>query len=93
MKRNSDALIIGKPAMAGRTSREERETISSKNVDNLQQPIASTSTSTSESTNNDVAKKEELAIEERLVVKMFSYEIVCFVLAITFTALAALHNS
>ncbi|XP_014489487.1 PREDICTED: thioredoxin domain-containing protein 11 [Dinoponera quadriceps] len=79
--------------MAGRTSREERETIPPKNVDNLQHPNTSASTSTSESTSNDVANKEELAIEERLVVKMFSYEIVCFVLAITFTALAALHSS
>lgn len=97
-KRDSDALINGRPAMAGRTSREEGETTPPKNVDNLQQPIASTSTSTStssisESTNNDVANKEEPAIEERFFVKMLPYEIVCFVLAITFTALAALHNS
>lgn len=78
--------------MAGRMSSEERETSSPRNADNLSRQITSTSTSES---SNDVAK-ERLAIEEmeeRLIVKMFSYEILCFLFAITFTAMAALHSS
>ncbi|XP_050461638.1 thioredoxin domain-containing protein 11 isoform X1 [Cataglyphis hispanica] len=80
----------GEQAMDERTSSEERETTLSRNVDNPSHRISSTSTS--ESTNNDVAK-EKLAIEERLAAKMFSYEIICFFLAITFTAMAALHST
>jgi len=77
-------------AMDERTFSEERETILPRNADNPSHRISSTSTS--QSTNNDVAK-ERLAIEERLAAKMFSYEIICFFLAITFTAMAALHSS
>ncbi|KAL6259352.1 hypothetical protein P5V15_009267 [Pogonomyrmex californicus] len=77
--------------MAERVFNEERETNSPKNADNLPRQTMSISTSMSES-NNDVAK-EKLAIEERLAAKMFSYEIICFFFAITFTALAALHSS
>lgn len=80
----------GEQAMDERTSSEERETTLSRNADNPSHRISSTSTS--ESTNNDVAK-EKLAIEERLAAKMFSYEIICFFLAITFTAMAALHST
>lgn len=76
-------------AMAVRVSSEERETDSPRNADNLSRQITSTSTSES---SNDVAK-ERLAIEERLVAKMFSYEIICFLFVITFTAMAALHSS
>ncbi|EFN74628.1 Thioredoxin domain-containing protein 11 [Camponotus floridanus] len=76
--------------MDERTFSEERETILPRNADNPSHRISSTSTS--QSTNNDVAK-ERLAIEERLAAKMFSYEIICFFLAITFTAMAALHSS
>lgn len=75
--------------MAGRMSSEERETNSLRDADNLPRQITSTSTSES---SNDVAK-EKLAIEERLAAKMFSYEIICFLFAITFTAMAALHSS
>ncbi|XP_071574071.1 thioredoxin domain-containing protein 11 isoform X2 [Temnothorax nylanderi] len=75
--------------MAGRVSSEERETSSPRNADNLLRQITSTSTS---KPSNDVAK-EKLAIEERLAAKMFSYEIICFLFAITFTAMAALHSS
>ncbi|KYN11957.1 PREDICTED: thioredoxin domain-containing protein 11 isoform X1 [Trachymyrmex cornetzi] len=75
--------------MAGRVSSKERETSSPRNADNLPRQITSTSTSES---NNDVAQ-EKLAIEERLAAKMFSYEIICFLFAITFTAMAALHSS
>ncbi|XP_024891528.1 thioredoxin domain-containing protein 11 isoform X1 [Temnothorax curvispinosus] len=75
--------------MAGRVSSEERETSSPRNADNLSRQITSTSTS---EPSNDVAK-EKLAIEERLVAKMFSYEIICFLFTITFTAMAALHSS
>ncbi|EZA61446.1 hypothetical protein DMN91_003951 [Ooceraea biroi] len=78
--------------MAGRMSSEERETSTPRNVHNLSRQITSTSTSTSEPTSNDVAK-DRLAIEERLAAKMFSYEIICFFLVITCTALAALHSS
>lgn len=94
-KHNGNAVITGGRAMAGRMSSKERETSPPKNADNLQRPITSTSTSTSTSasTSNDVETKEKLAIEERLAAKMFSYEIVCFLLIITFTALAALHSS
>lgn len=80
----------GEQAMDERTSSEERETTLPRNADNPSNRISSTSTS--ESTNNDVAK-ERLAIEERLAAKMFSYEIICFFLAITFTAMAALHST
>lgn len=75
--------------MAVRGSSEERETNSPRDADNLSRQITSTSTSES---SNDVAK-ERLAIEERLAAKMFSYEIICFLFAITFTAMAALHSS
>ena len=75
--------------MAGRVSSKERESSSPRNADNLSHQITSTSTSES---NNDVVQ-EKLAIEERLAAKMFSYEIICFLFAITFTAMAALHSS
>jgi len=75
--------------MAGRVSSVERETSSQRNADILSCQITSISTSES---SNDVAK-EKLAIEERLAAKMFSYEIICFLFAITFTAMAALHSS
>ncbi|XP_036142667.1 thioredoxin domain-containing protein 11 isoform X2 [Monomorium pharaonis] len=74
--------------MAGRVCSEERETNLPRNADTLPREITSTSTSK----NNDVAK-ERIAIEERLDAKMFSYEIICFLFAITFTAMAALHSS
>ncbi|CAL1678301.1 unnamed protein product [Lasius platythorax] len=77
--------------MDGRTFSEERETTLPRNADNPSHQISSTSTSES-TTNNDVAK-ERVAIEERLAAKMFSYEIICFFLAITFAAMAALHSS
>ncbi|XP_020280773.1 thioredoxin domain-containing protein 11 isoform X2 [Pseudomyrmex gracilis] len=75
--------------MAGRMSGEECET-GPRNADNLPRQV--TSTSTSVSTSNDVAK-ERPPIEERLAAKMLSYESVCFILALSFTALAALHSS
>ena len=82
---------LGGQAMDGRTFSEERETTLPRNADNPSHQISSTSTSES-TTNNDVAK-ERVAIEERLAAKMFSYEIICFFLAITFAAMAALHSS
>lgn len=87
-ERDGNTVIAGGQAMAGRMSSEEYETSLPKDADNLQHPIVSTS----ESTSHNVAK-EKLAIEERLTAKMFSYEIICFLIAITFTALAALHSS
>lgn len=69
---------------------EELEASTPRNADNPH-------TIASDSGSNDVAKESDqrLAIEERLASKMFSYarEIICFFLAITFTALAALHSS
>ena len=69
---------------------EELEASTLRNADNPH-------TIASDSGSNDVAKESDqrLAIEERLTSKMFSYarEIICFFLAITFTALAALHSS
>lgn len=69
---------------------EELEGSTLRNADNPH-------TIASDSGSNDVAKESDqrLAIEERLASKMFSYarEIICFFLAITFTALAALHSS
>lgn len=88
--KHGNAVITGDRAMAGRMSSEERETITLRNVHILSRQI--TSTSASELTGNDVAN-ERPAIEERLAAKMFSYEIVCFFLVITFTVLAALHSS
>lgn len=84
-----DAVIPGGWAMAGRMSGEECET-GPRNADNS--PCQVTSTSTSVSMSNDVAK-ERSPIEERLAAKMLSYESVCFILALSFTALAALHSS
>lgn len=70
--------------------KEEFEASTPRNADNSY-TIAPGSES------NDVAKEsnQRVAIEERLANKMFSYarEIICFLLAIAFTALAALHSS
>ncbi|XP_076235229.1 thioredoxin domain-containing protein 11 [Calliopsis andreniformis] len=70
--------------------KEEFEASTPRNADNSY-------TIAPDSGSNDVAKEsnQRLAIEERLANKMFSYarEIICFLLAITFTTLAALHGS
>ncbi|XP_076292907.1 thioredoxin domain-containing protein 11 isoform X2 [Lasioglossum baleicum] len=70
--------------------KEELETSTPRNADNSH-------TITPDSGSNDVVAKESnqrLAIEERLASKMFSYaREICFFLAVTFTALTALHSS
>ncbi|KAK2582439.1 hypothetical protein KPH14_004749 [Odynerus spinipes] len=71
-------------------SSEERERSPLRNVDNLR-------STTPDSGSNDVAKEsnQSSTIEQKLASKMFSYatEIICFILAVMFTALAALHSS
>ncbi|XP_035744274.1 thioredoxin domain-containing protein 11-like isoform X1 [Vespa mandarinia] len=71
-------------------SSEARETSSLRNADNLRSTI-------SDSGSNNVAKEssQSSTIEQKLASKMFSYatEIICFILAVMFTALAALHSS
>lgn len=71
-------------------SSEERETSPLRNADNLRSTIP-------DSGSNNVAKEPSPSstIEQKLASKMFSYatEIICFILAVMFTALAALHSS
>ncbi|XP_046835682.1 thioredoxin domain-containing protein 11 [Vespa crabro] len=71
-------------------SSEAREISSLRNADNLRSTI-------SDSGSNNVAKEssQSSTIEQKLASKMFSYatEIICFILAVMFTALAALHSS
>ncbi|XP_053997543.1 thioredoxin domain-containing protein 11 [Hylaeus anthracinus] len=69
--------------------KEEFETDTPRNADHSHM-------STSDSGSNDVAKEsnQRLAVEDRLTSKMFSYaREICFFLAVTFTALTALHSS
>ncbi|XP_033335713.2 thioredoxin domain-containing protein 11 isoform X1 [Megalopta genalis] len=69
--------------------KEELETSTPRNADNSH-------TIAPDSGSNDVAKEsnQRLAIEEKLASKMFSYaREICFFLAVTFTALTALHSS
>ncbi|XP_043492101.1 thioredoxin domain-containing protein 11 [Polistes fuscatus] len=71
-------------------SSEAREISPLRNADNLRSTIP-------DSGSNDVAKEssQSTTIEQKLANKMFSYatEIICFILAVMFTALAALHSS
>ncbi|KZC05729.1 PREDICTED: thioredoxin domain-containing protein 11 [Dufourea novaeangliae] len=69
--------------------KEELEATTLRNADNSH-------TITPDSGSNDVAKEssQRLVIEDRVASKMFSYaREICFFLAVTFTALTALHSS
>ncbi|XP_043258314.1 thioredoxin domain-containing protein 11 isoform X1 [Colletes gigas] len=69
--------------------KQEFEARTPRNADNSH-------TSTPDSGSNDVAKEsnQRLAIEDKLARKMFPYaREICFFLAVTFTALTALHSS
>lgn len=71
-------------------SSEKHETSPLRNAGNLR-------STTPDLGSNDVVKEsnQSSTIEQKLAIKMFSYatEIICFILAVMFTALAALHSS